>query len=123
MKQVLTQYTQLIALAIMAIGIMGCSEQEAKAQPTADIEISIGTNPHWGSLMFDIQAITDSTVITNVTINRGNCKLPVGTAAEISRTVSLKFGETYTGFSNNCKVDNVKEIEVTSSVGTFVYSF
>ncbi|HDI3142296.1 TPA: hypothetical protein PMB19_003392, partial [Vibrio cholerae] len=80
-------------------------------------------NPHWGTLVFDLQAITDNTVISNVVINRGNCRLPAGTASELSRNVSLKFGQTYTGYSNNCTVDNVKEIEVTSSAGTFVYTF
>ncbi|WGK81339.1 hypothetical protein PYE51_11950 [Vibrio aestuarianus] len=112
-----------VVITLILLGVTACSEQEEAQPVTADIEVSISTNSHWGTLVFDIQAITDSTVISNVTVNRGNCRLPAGTASELSRNVQLKFGETYTGYSNNCTVDSVKEIEVTSSAGTFVYTF
>ncbi|NRF15639.1 hypothetical protein [Vibrio coralliilyticus] len=112
-----------IMMSVLIFGVTACSEQEEAKTVTADIEVSMSTNPHWGTLTFDIQSIADSAVISNVIINRGNCRLPAGTASEISRNVSLKFGETYTGYSNNCTVDSVKEIEVTSSAGTFVYTF
>lgn len=112
-----------IMMSMLLLGVTACNEQEEAQTVTADIEVSISTNPHWGTLVFDIQAITDSTAITGVVINRGNCRLPAGTTSELSRNVSLKFGETYTGYSNNCTVDSVKEIEVTSSAGTFVYTF
>jgi len=112
-----------IAIALILLGVTACSEQEEAQIITADIEVSISTNPHWGTLTFDIQSIADNTVISNVIVNRGNCRLPAGTTSELSRNVSLKFGETYTGYSNNCTVDSVKEIEVTSSAGTFVYTF
>ncbi|CAK2805710.1 Lipoprotein [Vibrio crassostreae] len=115
--------TRTIMMCMLILGVTACSEQKEAKTLTADIEVSISTNPHWGTLTFDIQTITDSTVISNVVINRGNCRLPAGTASELSRNVSLKFGETYTGYSNNCTVDSVKEIEVTSSAGTFVYTF
>ncbi|MDA0149205.1 hypothetical protein [Vibrio sp. LaRot3] len=110
-------------MSMLILGVTACSEQEAAQTVTANIEVSISTNPHWGTLVFDIQAITDSTVVSNIVINRGNCRLPAGTTSELSRNVSLKFGETYTGYSNNCTVDSVKEIEVTSNAGTFVYTF
>ncbi len=112
-----------IVITLILLGVTACSDQEEAQTITADIEVSISTNPHWGTLTFDIQAITDSTVISNVIVNRGNCRLPAGTSSELSRNVSLQFGETYTGYSNNCTVDSVKEIEVTSSAGTFVYTF
>jgi hypothetical protein len=112
-----------IVITLILLGVTACSEQEEAQTITADIEVSISTNPHWGTLTFDIQAITDSTVISNVIVNRGNCRLPAGTSSELSRNVSLQFGETYTGYSNNCTVDSVKEIEVTSSAGSFVYTF
>ncbi|GAA5648349.1 hypothetical protein [Vibrio proteolyticus] len=115
--------TQTIMMCMLILGVTACSEQEEAQTVTSDIEVSISTNPHWGTLAFDIQAVTDSTVISNVIVNRGNCRLPAGTASELSRNVQLKFGETYTGYSNNCTVDSVKEIEVTSSSGTFVYTF
>lgn len=115
--------TRTIMLSVLILGVTACSEQEEAQTVTADIEVSISTNPHWGTLTFDIQAITDSTVVSNVIVNRGNCRLPAGTSSELSRNVSLQFGETYTGYSNNCTVDSVKEIEVTSSAGTFVYTF
>ena len=116
----LFQYT---AMSILFIGLTACGDQAETQAATADIEVSISTNSHWGSLVFDLQAITNNTIITDVVINRGNCRIPAGTASELSRNVSLKFGETYTGYSNNCTVDNVKEIEVTSTAGTFIYTF
>ncbi|EEX35376.1 MULTISPECIES: hypothetical protein [Vibrio] len=112
-----------IMMSVLIFGVTACGEQEEAKTVTADIEVSMSTNPHWGTLTFDIQSIADSTVISNVIINRGNCRLPAGTASELSRNVQLKFGETYTGYSNSCTVDSVKEIEVTSSAGTFVYTF
>ncbi|QFT35255.1 MULTISPECIES: hypothetical protein [unclassified Vibrio] len=115
--------TRAIMMCMLILGVTACSEQEEAKTLTADIEVSISTNPHWGTLTFDVQSIADSTVISNVVINRGNCRLPAGTASELSRNVSLKLGETYTGYSNNCTVDSVKEIEVTSNAGTFVYTF
>ncbi|MDE1232163.1 hypothetical protein [Vibrio aestuarianus] len=115
--------TRTIMMSMLILGVTACSEQEEAQAVTADVEVSISTNSHWGTLVFDIQAVTDHTVISSVVINRGNCRLPAGTTSELSRNVSLKFGETYTGYSNNCTVDNVKEIEVTSSSGTFVYTF
>ncbi|MGO4032378.1 hypothetical protein AB2359_13350 [Vibrio cholerae] len=111
------------AMSVLFIGITACGDQEETQAATADIEVSISTNSHWGTLVFDLQAITDNTVISNVVINRGNCRLPAGTTSELARNVSLKFGQTYTGYSNNCTVESVKEIEVTSSAGTFVYTF
>lgn len=114
---------RIAALTILFIGLTACSEAEETQQLPADIEVSISTNEHWGTLIFNLQAITDNTIISNVVINRGNCRLPAGTTSELSRTVNLSFGETYTGYSNNCTVDSVKEIEVTSSAGTFVYTF
>ncbi|HCH4150920.1 hypothetical protein CGI24_15865 [Vibrio parahaemolyticus] len=111
------------AMTMLLFGLTACGNQEEAQAATVDIEVSISTNSHWGTLVFDIQAVTDHTVISNVVINRGNCRLPAGTTSELSRNVSLKFGETYTGYSNNCTVDNVKEIEITSSAGTFVYTF
>lgn len=122
-KHLLSQSVQYAVMMSLFIGVTACTEQEESPEAVADIEVSISTNSHWGSLVFDLQAITNNTVISNVVINRGNCRLPAGTTSELSRNVPLKFGETYTGYSNNCTVDNVKEIEVTSNAGTFVYSF
>ncbi|WP_462056700.1 hypothetical protein ACTED4_00760 [Vibrio parahaemolyticus] len=111
------------AMTMLLFGLTACGNQEEVQAATVDIEVSISTNSHWGTLVFDIQAITDHTVISSVVINRGNCRLPASTASELSRNVSLQFGQTYTGYSNNCTVDSVKEIEVTSSAGIFVYTF
>ncbi|MEZ8297381.1 hypothetical protein CWO07_14765 [Vibrio splendidus] len=123
LKHRLNQSVRYAITIALLIGATGCTEQEESPEAVADIEVSISTNSHWGSLVFDLQAITNNTIITDVVINRGNCRIPAGTASELSRNVSLKFGETYTGYSNNCTVDNVKEIEVTSTAGTFIYTF
>ncbi|MEZ8372561.1 hypothetical protein AB6C94_24705 [Vibrio splendidus] len=123
LKHRLNQSVRYAITIALLIGATGCTEQEESPEAVADIEVSISTNSHWGSLVFDLQAITNNTIITDVVINRGNCRIPAGTASELSRNVSLKFGETYTGYSDNCTVDNVKEIEVTSTAGTFIYTF
>ncbi|WP_425605585.1 hypothetical protein [Photobacterium damselae] len=115
--------TRYLIIMSLLIGVTACTEQDETQQSSPDIEVSISTNSYWGSLVFDLQAITDNTTITDVVINRGNCHIPAGTAAELSRHIPLKFGQTYTGYSNNCTVDDVKEISVTSSAGTFVFTF
>lgn len=122
MKKYFGMYGRALALMLAISGLTACSEEEPEVL-AADVEVSIRTNEHWGSLVFDIQSISDSTTISNVVVNRGSCSIPNGTQSELNRTVTLKFGETYTGYSNNCTVNKVKEIEVTSSAGTFVYSF
>lgn len=87
-----------------------------------DVEVSISTNPYWGTLVFDIQAIQDTAKITEVTLNRGNCKLPAGTAADIRRGVNLGYGRTYRGYGN-CTAENIKEIDVTTERGKFTFYF
>jgi hypothetical protein len=88
-----------------------------------DVAVSIGANQFHGTLTFDIQSITDKATIWKVSVNRGNCSLPEGTAADIEKTVTLGFGQTYRGYSNNCKMQNVREIEVTTENGRFVFNF
>ncbi|GHZ38872.1 hypothetical protein VCSRO173_2414 [Vibrio cholerae] len=82
------------AMSVLFIGLTACGDQDETQAATADIAVSISTNPHWGTLVFDLQAITDNTVISDVVINRGNCRLPAGTTSDLSRNVSLKFGQT-----------------------------
>ena len=91
--------------------------------PVADVEITLETNRNYGTLIFNIQAVTDATTVKNVVINRGNCHIPVGTAKDLERGVELKFGKSYRGYSNNCKVGDVREVEITTSVGSFIFSF
>jgi hypothetical protein len=79
-------------MSILFIGLTACGDQEETQAATADIEVSISTNSHWGTLVFDVQAITDNTVVSDVVINRGNCRFPAGTTSELSRNVSLQFG-------------------------------
>ncbi|MFA0015478.1 hypothetical protein AB4391_19330 [Vibrio lentus] len=81
LKHRLNQSVRYAVTMALFIGATGCTEQEESPEAVADIEVSISTNSHWGSLVFDLQAITNNTV------------------------------------------DNVKEIEVTSTAGTFVYTF
>ncbi|MGB6007772.1 hypothetical protein [Castellaniella sp.] len=101
---------------LATLSLLGCSSKP-------NVEVSIQPNRSWGNLAFFIQATSDDVVVKNVIINRGNCNLPPGTAKDIERTVKLKFGQSYQGFSINCKVDDVKEIEVETDVGEFVFSF
>lgn len=117
MKLIKSNYVKSVILAFFLIGLTACSDGEA------DIELSISTNPHWGTLMFDLQAVNDNAVIENVIINRGSCKLSSVTSTEISKKIDLKFGETYRGYSSSCSVKDIKEVEVTTGKGTFVFSF
>lgn len=88
-----------------------------------DVTVSIGANQYYGTLTFDIQSTADKATIWKVSVNRGNCSLPEGTAADIEKTVTLGFGQTYRGYSNDCKMQNVREIEVTTENGRFVFNF
>jgi|SaaInlStandDraft_7_1057024.scaffolds.fasta_scaffold101890_2 hypothetical protein len=62
--------------------------------------------------IINIQAIDDNVIVNNVVINRGNCSLSSGKKKDIRGTVKLKFGKSYTGYSPNCKVSDIKEIKV-----------
>lgn len=112
--------TRLVAVAVLA-GVAallpGCSASQS------DVTVSLQTNPHWGTLMYNIQSSTDDVVISEVVVNRGNCTVPPGTAAELGRTVKLKFGQSWRGYSPDCKVGDVKEVTVTTGRGTFTFGF
>lgn len=111
---------RLLACAVLvgvAAVLPACSASKS------DVEVSLQTNPHWGTLMYNIQANTNDVVISEVVVNRGNCTVPAGTAAELGRTVKLKFGQSWRGYSPNCKVADVKEVTVTTGRGTFTFGF
>lgn len=107
---------KMFSLALSSLLLAACSSDP-------DVAVTIEANQYWGTLAFDIQAATDDAIIKKVTVNKGNCSLPEGTAADISRTIHLKFGQTYRGYSNDCKMENVREIEVTTERGEFVFKF
>lgn len=88
-----------------------------------DVVVSIGKNQFHGTLTFDIQSVADKATIWDVSVNRGNCVLPEGTAADVDRTITLGFGQTYRGYSNNCQMQSVREIEVITENGKFVFNF
>lgn len=98
-------------------------EAHSRKSGKPDVAVSIGANQFHGTLTFDIQSTADKATIWKVSVNRGNCALPEGTAADIEKTITLGFGQTYRGYSNNCKMQNVREIEVTTENGRFVFSF
>lgn len=104
------------AILLIAFSLLGCSSEP-------NVEISIQTNQHWGTLVFNVQAISDEVIIEDVIINRGNCMLAPGTATDIERTVNLRFGESYRGYSPYCTVNDVREIELATNSGTFNFSF
>lgn len=39
-----------IMMSMLLLGVTACNEQEEAQTVTADIEVSISTNPHWGTL-------------------------------------------------------------------------
>lgn len=104
-------------IASMAAALPACSASKP------DVDVSLEANPHWGNLMYNIQATADDVTIRDVVVNRGSCHVPPDMAAQLSSMVNLKFGQTWRGYSPNCKVDNVKELTVTTGRGTFTFSF
>ncbi len=104
-------------IASMAAALPACSASKP------DVGVSLEANPHWGNLMYNTQATADDVTIRDVVVNRGSCNDPLGTAFELSSAVKLKFGQTWQGYSTNCKVDNVKDLTVTTGRGTFTFSF
>jgi hypothetical protein len=107
---------KFLVLIPLAVSLSGCLT-------SPDVDVSIEENEFWGSVVFKIQAKEDEVLLKSVEVNRGNCKLPSGTATDLSRTVSLKFGQVYTGYAPSCKVDQIKEIDVQTDRGTFTFSF
>lgn len=71
--------SKILALACAGGLLTGCS---LFASP--DVEVSISTNSYWGTLAFDIQAIQDTAKITEVTLNRGNCKVAIPGLVDLS---------------------------------------
>lgn len=118
MQQRLRNRLMAIALlAALAATLPACQSS------TPDVSVTLRTNPNWGTLMFDIQAETDNVQVSQVVINRGHCTLPAGTALDLKRTVELQLGQTWRGYSPECAIRHVKEMEVTTGKGTFVFRF
>lgn len=111
---------RLLACAVL-VGFAAILPACSSAKP--DVEVDLQTNPHWGSLMYNIHATQDTVEISDVVINRGSCTVPEGTAAELGRIVKLKFGQRWRGYSPDCKVNDVKELVVTTGRGTFTFAF
>ncbi len=84
-----TSLLRYAAMTILFIALTACGDQEETQPASADIEVSISPNTQWGTLVLELQAIPENTVISDVVINRGNCRLPDGTASELSRNVSF----------------------------------
>jgi len=41
-------------MSVLLIGLTACGDQEETQAAMADIEVSISTNPHWGTLVFEV---------------------------------------------------------------------
>lgn len=111
---------KLLKIAIIALLTSGCSGQ---SEP--DIKISLNSKDAlFGPMvMVNIQAISDEVLIKDLVINRGNCPLMPTTVDSLSRTPKLKFGQTYQGLTNHCRLNDITEINVTTDEGTFSFNF
>lgn len=118
-------HSRALRLRLLAVAVLAgvAAALPACGSGKADVSVTLQPNQYWGTLVYAIQAETDEVVISDVVVNRGNCKVPPGTAAELERKVTLKFGQTWRGFSPDCRVGDVKEVVVTTGRGSFAFSF
>lgn len=93
------------------------------ADPEPGFELKLSRNQYYGTIVFKIQAVENNVKVHNVVINRGNCKIAPGTQAELDRGLTLKFGETYMGFSNNCTPADAKEVVVEAGPGKWTFKY
>jgi hypothetical protein len=111
---------KFLKIAISTLLISGCS---GPSEP--DIEISVNSKDGlFGPMVLvNIQAISDEVLIKDLVINRGNCPLLSTTVDSLNRKPTLKFGQTYQGLTNRCRLNDIIEIDVTTDEGTFSFSF
>lgn len=112
---------RLMACAVL-LGLVSVLPACSAAKP--DVTVTLHRHERYAHMMhITVQSVADSTVIKDMKVNRGNCPLVENTVNALNRTVPLKFGENWTGYPKSCTFDNVKEVEVTTSNGTFSFGF
>lgn len=107
---------RFVVVSVLSSGLIACSSEP-------ELELTVQNNPHWGTLMLDIQSLEDDLVLEDIVINRGNCKLSTITQKEIDKTVKMKYGQTYRAYSSNCNMSSVKEVAITSDGHQSNYEF
>ncbi len=108
-------------LAVMSL--WGCSA----SQPEVPVEVSINELDNVVAYSgvrstVVIRAVSDSVQINKVTINRGNNCSIVFWHQNWSGSGSLKFGQSVTGV-DSCDMETIKEVEVETDKGSFLFSF
>lgn len=106
--------SQIAIYAVALLLLAGCS-----AKP--DVEVTMGANA-LNTTAFNIQAIGDEVTVKNIVINRGNCRLAYGTDKEMEKEITIFLHQIYRGYSS-CSAGEIKEIEVTTDSGIFLFTF
>lgn len=103
-----------------AKNMTGNSQQQAPKTGKLNIEVSTKRHPN-GTTSLHIQAIDDKVTVLGAVLNRGNCKMWKFNARALSEGVNLNYGKSYK-ISTHCKSNELREFEVTTNTGTYVFS-
>lgn len=108
-----------VAFVLLAVTTSSCSEEMA----SSGVKVSLKPSSR-GNAYISIQAINDKvTVRGNVVVNRWNCLVSSLPSINGTKEVTIRFGETFDLNVIDCEFDNIKEVEVTTNSGTFVFTF
>ncbi|MCD1589016.1 hypothetical protein K7H09_23740 [Halomonas sp. IOP_14] len=88
---------------------------QALASLSSDVEV--GWKSNGVTTWLEITAIEDRVVLRDIVVNRGNCR-----STEANPTIRYDFGDK-ARVSIGCSVDALREVEVTTNRGTFVFNF
>ncbi|KZY98742.1 hypothetical protein A3746_28630 [Oleibacter sp. HI0075] len=106
---------KLLVASLCSIGLSACS-----SDPDFDVNVTQQPNPLFGNLneVIEITATgeEDSTVLHDIKINRGGCPHAK------SFPLTLRFGTPTRIYVNSATCD-VRELEITSDEGTFLFEY
>jgi hypothetical protein len=107
------------------LSLLGCSDPELDR----DIEVKVQPNP-FDSKSFSIDILVrpvgsgqliDGTIIKNIIVNGGNCELSSGTVNELKEAKKIKPGHYFYASGKSCTANEVREMKITTSSGTFTF--
>lgn len=111
----------LTLLAILGVFLAGCEDD---TQTSAPVEVSVKEiyNPllHANMKKLNVVSIVDEVEITNVVLNRGNCKINPRVDEIIIKSKTnpnkLKYGQSKQYWF-------IKEVQISTDRGTWTFSF
>jgi hypothetical protein len=107
MRAALVRGALLAAVALLG----GCGAGEVPLQ------VELGANAFWGSPQLELTSLADEITVTDLTINRGNCKF--NPHEPLPHT--LVYGASFKVDSPSCQ--NVLEVSIDTDQGSYDFTF